>query len=71
MTQSNINLTHTKLVNRDETDQVYIDGDSTEAIFRAMVDPSRQDEFEQFVDELAVDVERTKYVGFGVEVTLR
>jgi DNA-dependent RNA polymerase auxiliary subunit epsilon len=71
MTQSNINLTHTKLVNRDETDQVYIDGDSTEAIFRAMVDPDRQDEFEQFVDELAVDVERTKYVGFGVEVTLR
>ena len=71
MTKSNINLTHTKLVNRDETDQVYIDGDSTEAIFRAMVDPDRQDEFEQFVDELAVDVERTKYVGFGVEVTLR
>ena len=71
MTKSNINLTHTKLVNRDETEQVYIDGDSTEAIFRAMVDPSRQDEFEDFVDELSVDVERTKYVGFGVEVTLR
>jgi hypothetical protein len=72
MTRKNISHTHTALENRDEAEQVYIDGDTTEAIFRALVDGDKMDEFEAFVeDELDVSVAKTKWVGFGLEVTLR
>jgi len=72
MTRKNISHTHTALENREEAEQVFIDGDSTEAIFRAMVDGDRMDEFEDYVeDELDVSVQKTKWVGFGLEVTLR
>lgn len=77
MTRRNISHTHDSLVSRDETEQVYLDGDSSEAIFRALVDgdvcrDGVPDEFEAFVEEeLDVEVEKTKWVGFGMEVTLR
>lgn len=72
MTRRNINHTHLSLKEREEIEQLHIDGDSSEAIFRALVDGDAVDEFEQFVDdELDVSVERTKWVGFGTEVTLR
>jgi prophage antirepressor-like protein len=72
MTRRNISHTHTALENRDEAEQVYIDGDSTEAIFRALIDGDQADEFEEWVeDELDVSVRKTKWVGFGVEVTLK
>lgn len=72
MTEQNISHTHTALENRSETEQVYIDGDSTEAIFRALIDGDSEEEFEAFVeDELPVDVHRTKWVGFGLEVTVK
>jgi hypothetical protein len=73
MTRNNISQTHTLLENRSEAEQVHVDGDSTEAIFRALVDGDSVDQFEGFVaDELeAVEVEKMKWVGFGMEVTLR
>jgi len=72
MTRTNISHTHMALENRDETEQVYLDGDRSEAIFRAMIDHTRQDDFEDFVEEeLDVAVSRTKWVGFGLEVTLK
>jgi hypothetical protein len=72
MTRRNISHTHTALENRDETEQVYIDGDSTEAIFRALIDGESEDEFEAFVeDELDVEVQKTKWVGIGLEVTVK
>lgn len=73
MTKRNISHTHTKLADRDETEQVYVDGDQTEAIFRALVDDDSMDEFEEWVgtDLDDVTVQKRKWVGFGVEVTLR
>lgn len=72
MTRTNVSHTHTALENRDETEQVYIDGDTTEAIFRALVDGDSMDQFEAYVeDELDVEVQKTKWVGFGLEVTLK
>lgn len=73
MTRSKIDHTHTSLKRRAETEQVYVDGDQTEAIFRALVDGDEVDAFEQFVeDELGeVSVQKMKWVGFGMEVTLR
>jgi len=72
MTRKNISHTHTALENRDETEQVYIDGDTTEAIFRALVDGDSMDQFETYVEEeLDVEVQKTKWVGFGLEVTLK
>lgn len=72
MTRRNISHTHTALENRDETEQVHIDGDSTDAIFRALVDGDQMDEFEAFVEQqLDVTVQKTKWVGFGLEVTLK
>jgi len=72
MTRQNISHTHTALENRDEAEQVYIDGDSTEAIFRALIDGQSEDDFESFVeDELDVSVQKTKWVGLGLEVTLK
>jgi hypothetical protein len=72
MTRKNISHTHTALENREEAEQVFIDGDSTEAIFRALVDGDEMDDFEAFVeDELDVSVQKTKWVGFGLEVTLK
>jgi hypothetical protein len=72
MTRRNISHTHTALENRDETEQVYIDGDSTEAIFRALIDGESEDEFEAFVEEeLDVEVQKTKWVGIGLEVTVK
>jgi hypothetical protein len=51
---------------------VYIDGDSTEAIFRALIDGESEDEFEAFVEEeLDVEVQKTKWVGIGLEVTVK
>lgn len=72
MTRTNVSHTHTALENRDETEQVFIDGDTTEAIFRALIDGESEDEFTEFVDEeLDVEVQKTKWVGFGLEVTVR
>lgn len=73
MTRKNVSHTHRRLSNRDEAEQVFIDGDSVEAIFRVLVDDNRADEFEQFVeDELdGVSVTRSKWVDFGVEVTVQ
>jgi hypothetical protein len=73
MTRRNISHTHTALANRDEAEQVYVDGDTTEAIFRALVDGDSADEFTEFVETEIDDVtvQKTKWVGIGVEVTLR
>jgi DNA-dependent RNA polymerase auxiliary subunit epsilon len=72
MTRRNISHTHTALENRAETEQVYIDGDSTEAIFRALINGQNEDEFTEWVeDELDVAVQKTKWVGIGLEVTVK
>lgn len=72
MTRTNISHAHTALENRDEAEQVFIDGNSSEAIFRALVDGDQMDEFEAYVeDELDISVQKTKWVGFGLEVTLK
>lgn len=73
MTRRNISHAHTELENRAETEQVYIDGDTSEAIFRALIDGQDEDEFIDWVDEEfdEISVEKTKWVGIGLEVTLR
>jgi len=72
VTRKNISHTHKALENRGETEQVYIDGDSTEAIFRALIDGTDEDDFTDWVeDELDVSVEKTKWVGIGLEVTVK
>lgn len=72
MTRRNISHTHRVLERHDATDQVYIDGDSSEAIFRALVDGDHMDEFEAHVEaECPVSVQHVEYVGIGLEVTLR
>lgn len=72
MTRCNISHTHMALENRPETEQVFVDGDTSEAIFRALVNGNSADDFEDWVEtELSVSVSKTKWVGFGVEVTLK
>lgn len=73
MAVQNIDKTRTELADRAETEQVYVDGDMTEAIFRALVDGGSMDEFEDWVESDLDDVEvqKTKWVGFGLEVTLK
>jgi hypothetical protein len=65
----NIDQTRRELEDRPETEQVQLDGDSSEVIIRAMVDDVT-DEFESAVDALPCEIKRTKFVGFGVEVVL-
>lgn len=72
MSQTNIDRTRKELERRPETSRVSIDGDTMthEAIFRALVDDVTEG-FEGTIEDLPVDIERKKYVEFGVEVTLR
>lgn len=62
-----------ELEQSDITDSVEVDGDTTEAIFRAIVEPDSVEEMEAMVEDLEVDIEHTKYLGefYGVEVSLR
>lgn len=54
--------------NRADTEQVQVDGTSSEAILRALVDDVSED-FEEFVEEeLGAELKSRKFVGFGVEV---
>lgn len=72
--RTNINKTKRLLESRSETSQVQIDGDTSGAIFRAIVEYDAVDRFESTVDEseaITADVTRKKNVGFGVEVTLQ
>lgn len=74
--RKNIDTARKKIENRPETEQVYIDGDTSEVILRALVEdvtgeglPSG---FEETVESLPnVEIERTKFVGIGVEVSMR
>lgn len=71
MARRNIDKTRKAIENRPETDMVQIDGDSSEIIFRAIVD-DLTDDFEEAVEDLPeVGIEKVKYVGFGTEVTLK
>jgi hypothetical protein len=68
----NISHAHRAVAQRAETEQVHVDGDMSEAILRALIDPDSVAEFEDYVErELDVEIERTKYVGFGVEAVIR
>lgn len=73
MTSTNVGKTERALRNRQEVEQLDLDGDTRteEAVFRAIVNDST-DEFEAWVeDELDVEVVRSKWVVFGEEVVLR
>lgn len=68
---SNISHTHGMLEDREETDDVDIDGNSDGALFRTMVDTDDWDGFEAFVEEeLEVDVRNRTYTPYGFEAEI-
>lgn len=71
MATNNISRTRRALKSREEVESLHVDGDTTGAIFRAIVDNDRADDLGEFVEsELDVDITKTTWVGFGVEVTI-
>lgn len=72
MARANIDKTQTALENRDEIDEVEIDGDTSEVIFRALLDSFDEDLEDEIEDELGLEVANITHLGdfFGVEVEL-
>jgi hypothetical protein len=69
MTTSNISRTRRTIAQHDGIEHVDIDGDSSQAIFRALVEEHSVDETLDVIEnELELDVRSIQHVGFGVEV---
>lgn len=66
----NIDRARKEIKNRPETEQVTLDGSTSDVIVRALVEDVT-DDFERAVDRLDADIVREKWVGFGVEVTIK
>jgi translation initiation factor IF-2 len=70
--RSNIDGTRRRIESMDETENVTLDGDTSEVIVRAMIDGSL-DAFEDKVESLSADVgiESVSWTPYGLEVELR
>lgn len=68
-TTSNISRTRRTIAQHDDVERVQIDGDSSGAIFRALVDQEVADEMMETIEsEFELDVHSVQHVGFGIEV---
>lgn len=69
--RSNIDETRRRIESMDETTHVDLDGDTSGAILRAMVEDG-MDDFEDRVASIPnVEIQKVKGTPFGLEVTLR
>jgi hypothetical protein len=68
-TTSNISRTRRTIAQKEGVERVQIDGDSSGAIFRALVEADGSEETVDVIEnELELDVHSVQYVGFGIEV---
>lgn len=69
--RSNIDDTKRRIEEMEQTTHVDLDGDTSGAILRAMVEDG-MDDFEDAIESLSgVDIKKVKGTPFGLEVTLR
>lgn len=69
--RSNIDDTRRRIEQMEQTENVMVDGDTSEVFLRAMVEDG-MDDFEEAVESLPnVSIEKVKGTPFGLEVTLR
>lgn len=69
--RSNIDDARKKVESLEQTENVMVDGDTSEVFLRAMVEDG-MDDFEDAIESIPqVDISKIKGTPFGLEVTLR
>lgn len=69
--RSNIDETRKTVASFEQTENVMVDGDTSEVFLRAMVEDG-MDDFEDAIEDLpSVSIQNVKGTPFGLEVTLK